>query len=93
MADSLCFGLQKWLWLSFDEVGRLNWREVHARINAMAKRLPQSSLVPAGFAVVGAWPTDGSTTLDVRSTGKSKSMFWLRHREPGCQTARNRPPL
>jgi len=37
----------------------------------MAKRLSQSGLVPAGFAVVGAWLTDGFTTLDIRSTGST----------------------
>lgn len=49
----------------------------------MAKRLSQSSLVPAGFAVVGAWPTDGLTTLDIRSTGSTS-------RCPGCGAASQR---
>jgi len=49
----------------------------------MAKRLSQSSLVPAGFAVVGAWSTDGLTTLDIRSTGSTS-------RCPGCGAASQR---
>lgn len=49
----------------------------------MTKRLSQASLVPAGFAVVGAWPTDGLTTIDIRSTGSTS-------RCPSCGAASQR---
>ncbi|WP_374576333.1 ISL3 family transposase [Phenylobacterium sp.] len=49
----------------------------------MAKRLSQSSLVPAGFVVVGAWATDGLTTLNIRSTGSTS-------RCPDCGAASQR---
>lgn len=49
----------------------------------MANALRPSSLVPAGFAVIGIWSAEGLTTLGVRSTAATS-------RCPGCGTASRR---